>query len=122
MRWKQDKKDSETKAMESYDPDAVWNIEGPTRRANDLAKRQRDADWTRRTLESQRSAQKARKEEERANALKEGKQLVAEDLAAKGVENDLVAFKKQLFAQEMMATWQSQNRYKKNMKIVEDEL
>ena len=47
---------------------------------------------------------------------------MAEDLAAKGVENDLMAFKKQLFAQEMKATWESQNRYKKNMKIVEDEI
>jgi hypothetical protein len=65
---------------------------------------------------------KARKEQERANELKSGKQLVAEDLAAKGVENDLMAFKKQLFAQEMKATWESQNRYKKNMKIVEDEI
>lgn len=44
------------------------------------------------------------------------------DLAARDLENNLVAFKKQLFAQEMMATWQSQNRYKKNMKIVEDEI
>ena len=51
LRWKQEKRDSERKEMEAYDPEAVWNIEGPTRRANDLAKRQRDADWTRRTLE-----------------------------------------------------------------------
>jgi hypothetical protein len=53
--------------------------------------------------------------------LSEGKQLVANDLAAKDLERSLIAFKKQLFAQEMTATWEKQNRYKKNMKVVENE-
>jgi hypothetical protein len=48
--------------------------------------------------------------------------LVAEDLAAKDLERNLIAFKRQLFAQEMVATWTQQNRYKKNMKIVENEI
>jgi hypothetical protein len=46
---------------------------------------------------------------------------VQKDLAAKDLESNLVAFKKQLFAKEMIATWEKQNRYKKNMKVVEDE-
>lgn len=43
------------------------------------------------------------------------------DLNAKELERGIHAFKRQLFAQEMLATWEKQNRYKKNMKIVEDE-
>lgn len=57
----------------------------------------------------------------RSNELNEGKNLVQRDLAAASLERNLIEFKKQLFAQEMTATWQEQNRYKKNMKIIEDE-
>lgn len=57
----------------------------------------------------------------RSNELNEGKNLVERDLAAASLERNLIEFKKQLFAQEMTATWQEQNRYKKNMKIIEDE-
>ena len=57
----------------------------------------------------------------RSKELSEGKDLVQRDLAAASLERNLIEFKKQLFAQEMTATWQEQNRYKKNMKIIEDE-
>lgn len=57
----------------------------------------------------------------RSKELNEGKNLVQRDLAAASLERNLIEFKKQLFAQEMTATWQEQNRYKKNMKIIEDE-
>lgn len=52
--------------------------------------------------------------------LSEGQYLVEKDREHIEREKQLVAFKKQLFAQEMLATWERQNKYKKNMKIVED--
>jgi hypothetical protein len=59
---------------------------------------------------------------QRNKELQDGRQLVANDLAAKDLERNLIAFKKQLFAQEMEATWQDQNRYRQNMRIVESEI
>ena len=53
--------------------------------------------------------------------LAEERQVVENDLNAKVLETNIHAFKRQLFAQEMISTWEKQNRYKKNMKIVEDE-
>ena len=53
--------------------------------------------------------------------MSEERDLVRRDIAAKDADVDILAFKKQLFAQECIATWEKQNRYKKNMKIVEDE-
>jgi|DEB19_MinimDraft_2_1074335.scaffolds.fasta_scaffold39240_2 hypothetical protein len=35
MGWRQEKKDELKKENEEYDPELVWNIEGPTRRKND---------------------------------------------------------------------------------------
>ena len=53
--------------------------------------------------------------------MQEECEVIDNDLAAKALENNIHAFKRQLFAQEMTSTWEKQNRYKKNMKIVEDE-
>ena len=53
--------------------------------------------------------------------LEEGKKLVEKDQADIDLERQLVAFKKQMFANELVDAWQRQNQYKKNMKVVEDE-
>lgn len=49
-------------------------------------------------LSLQRELQREKKVDYRQNELLEGKQLVADDLAAKDLERSLIAFKKQLFA------------------------
>lgn len=66
-------------------------------------------------------ADRTRRQGTKAQNLAEERELVENDLAAKALETNIHAFKRQLFAQEMLATWEKQNRYKKNMKIVEDE-
>ncbi len=122
MGWRQEKKDELKKEEEQYDPELVWNIEGPTRRKNDMAKRQSDNEWTRKTLDEQTSNLRLRKTQERFNDLSEGKKLIQNDLEAADLERSLIAFKKQLFAQEMLSTWEKQNRYRKNMKVIGDEI
>ena len=54
--------------------------------------------------------------------LTEGKRLCDEDLAKKDLESQLVAFKKQLFAQDMTQTWEKQVRYKKEIEKYDHEL
>jgi hypothetical protein len=46
---------------------------------------------------------------------------VAKDQCDIDLERQLVAFKKQMFASELISTWQRQTKYKKNMKVVEEE-
>lgn len=121
MDWKKDRKNETIQENKEYDPEQVWNIEGPMRRKEDAAKRQADKEKTLNTLSLQSQEQRQKRVDYRNNELSEGQELVAKDLAAKDLERNLIAFKKQLFAQEMTATWEKQNRYKKNMKIVEDE-
>lgn len=55
--------------MAGYDPEKVWNIEGPTRRQDDQAKRQADAEWTKKTLEQQKSLVVRRRKQERVEEL-----------------------------------------------------
>jgi len=45
------------------------------------------------------------KEKARKDDLAEGKTLCEADTSKKDLERQLVAFKKQLFRQEMLATW-----------------
>jgi len=75
----------------------------------------------RKDLTAQGNADRQRRSDNRNKNLDEERQVVDNDIAAKELEDNIHAFKRQLFAQEMLATWEKQNRYKKNMKIVEDE-
>lgn len=99
----------------------MWNVEGPTRRKDNQLKKAADTEHMRKTLIDMGEADRKRKAAEHAKDLAEERQVVENDLNAKELERGIHAFKRQLFAQEMLATWEKQNRYKKNMKIVEDE-
>lgn len=71
-------------------------------------------------LEQREMVQK-RRIDERSFDLSEGKKLVDKDQCDIDLERQLVAFKKQMFASELLSTWQRQTKYKKNMKVVEEE-
>ena len=71
--------------------------------------------------EAQRHSVAQRKSDAKSSDLSEGRQLVENDMKNTDLDRQLRAFKKQLFAQELLATWESQNSYKKKMKMVEDE-
>ena len=71
------------------------------------------------TLDNQAEVQRTMKQTERIEELQEGKRLCDEDLAKKDLERQLIAFKKQMFRQEMLATWEKQLRYKNTLKRIE---
>lgn len=73
------------------------------------------------TNADQRSKFLQRRQDVQTFELEEGKKLVEKDQADIDLERQLVAFKKQMFANELVDAWQRQNQYKKNMKVVEDE-
>ena len=73
------------------------------------------------TNADQRSKFLQRRQDTQTFELEEGKKLVEKDQADIDLERQLVAFKKQMFANELVDAWQRQNQYKKNMKVVEDE-
>ncbi len=73
------------------------------------------------TNADQRSKFLQRRQDAQTFELEEGKKLVEKDQADIDLERQLVAFKKQMFANELVDAWQRQNQYKKNMKVVEDE-
>lgn len=73
------------------------------------------------TNADQRSKFLQRRQDAQTFELEEGKKLVEKDKADIDLERQLVAFKKQMFANELVDAWQRQNQYKKNMKVVEDE-
>jgi len=120
MDWKKDRKEEDWRQTQ-YDPDTMWNVEEPTRRKNLYEKKINDQMTNFRNMTEQGAADRQRRADNRQQQLKEERQVVDNDLAAKELETNIHAFKRQLFAQEMLATWEKQNRYKKNMKIVEDE-
>ena len=109
-------------SSQPYDPESVWNIEGPTRRKTEDEKRAYDMSVLRNTLHNQAQFYRTAKESERIQDLTEGKRLCDEDLAKKDLERQLVAFKKQLFAQDMTQTWEKQIRYKKEIEKYDNEL
>jgi len=56
-------------------------------------------------LDNQAEFYRNMKEKARKDDLAEGKTLCQVDTSKKDLERQLVAFKKQLFRQEMLATW-----------------
>lgn len=74
------------------------------------------------TLDTQATFYRQAKENERALDLTEGKRICEEDVAKKDLEMQLLAFKKQLFQQDMISTWQKQSRYRQEIKKIEEEL
>lgn len=117
--WKQQQ--AEQIKRQPYDPEAVWNIEGPTRKKTDAEKKAAATSLMKQMNESQRHSVAQRKSDAKSFDLSEGKKLVENDMKNTDLDRQLRAFKKQLFAQELLATWESQNSYKKKMKMVEDE-
>lgn len=71
-------------------------------------------------LDDQAQFYRTMKETEKKDDLAEGRTLCEEDLAKKDLERQLVAFKKQLFRQEMLATWEKQLKYRRTLKRIED--
>lgn len=120
MDWKSDKKEQAYRDTQ-YDPDTMWNVEGPTRRKEQQVKKASDTETMRKMLVDMGEADRQRRADDHEQDVQEERQLVENDLAAMELEKGIHAFKRQLFAQEMISTWEKQNRYKKNMKIVEDE-
>ena len=103
-----------------YNPDEVWTIEGPTRAAQEKVRREKAIADLKLTLSTQANFYQTAKKDDIKQSLAEGKQLCDEDLAKKNLESQLVAFKKQLFAQEMKDTWEKQCAFKQAMKQAED--
>ena len=63
---------------------------------------------------------RSNKVNERESEISEGKRLCADDNKNLMNEKQMVAFKKQLFAQDMMNTWEKQVAYKKTLEHLED--
>jgi hypothetical protein len=74
------------------------------------------------TLDTQAQFYRSAKKSERVQDLTEGRKICDDDLAKKDLERQLVAFKKQLFAQDMTATWEKQIRYRKELDKFDNEL
>lgn len=105
-----------------YNPEDVWNVEGPTRRRQEEAKRQKDMENLKNTLDQQADFYRSAQKGQRLSDLSEGKRICDDDVAKKDLERQLVAFKKQLFAQDMTTTWEKQIRYKKELEKYDNEL
>ena len=50
MDWKKEKKNEIIQENKGYDPEQVWNVEGPTRKMEDAAKRAADKEKILNTL------------------------------------------------------------------------
>lgn len=98
----------------------MWTIEGPTRAAQEKVRREKAIADLKSTLSTQAHFYRTEKHSEKKQDLAEGKRLCDEDLAKKNLESQLVAFKKQLFAQEMMDAWEKQCAHKKALQAAED--
>ena len=118
MDWRSEKIASEQ--SQPYNPDEVWTVEGPTRRKDEAIKREADNSNMKKVLDEQAQFYRTMRETERKNDLTEGRTLCQDDLAKKDLERQLVAFKKQMFRQEMISTWEKQVKYRQTLKRIED--
>ncbi len=82
----------------AYDPELVWNVEGPTRKVVEQAKRKADGQDIMKVNTMQREQFYQRRIDQRNLDIEEGKRLVRSDLQDVDLEKQLVQFKKQLFA------------------------
>lgn len=119
MNWRQQKADRIKDEDKDYDPEAVWNIEGPLRRRMDAAKRKALNEDLKKVNAQQREMQTVTEAQRQAENLATDKQLIERDRQGLDLDRQVQAFKKQLFRQEMTDAWSSQNKYKQNMKTVE---
>lgn len=119
IEWRKSKIDEAKK--EPYDPELVWNIETATRKQADAATKKAKTDVMLSVNDTKTQDFYKKRSDERDYDLSEGKRLVQLDNENKDLESQLVSFKKQLFAKEMMDTWAQQSRYKKQMKQIEEE-
>lgn len=71
---------------EPYNPDEVWNIEGPARRKQEEEKRKYDLEIQKKTLDTQAQFYRSAKISERVQNLTEGKKICDDDLAKKDLE------------------------------------
>jgi hypothetical protein len=62
-----------------------------------------------------------RKEDERSQDQKEGRLMAEIDAEASLRDKQLLQFKRQAFAQEMLESWNKQKSMRKNMKEIENE-
>lgn len=90
--WRADRLDEIKK--EPYDPELVWNIEGPERKKTDAAIRQAISHDVKAINQVQKVGFFQRKEDEKNLDLNEGQKLVENDLDNKDLEKQLLAFKR----------------------------
>jgi hypothetical protein len=107
-------------ANEPYNPEEVWTVEGPTRKAQENLRKKKDRLSLKHSLETQAEQNRTIRTSDRTQELSEGMRLCDDDNKKFINEKQMVAFKKQLFAQEMMNTWEKQVAYKKTLEHLED--
>lgn len=71
---------------EPYNPEEVWNIEGPARRKQEEEKRKYDMAVLKNTLDTQAQFYRSAKKSERMQDLTEGKKICDDDVAKKDLE------------------------------------
>ena len=81
-----------------YDPEQVWNIEGPERKAKEARERRAIHDNIRQVNADQCSEFYSRKRGEREREKQEGLEMEVRDSEAGARERQLLEFKRQLFA------------------------
>ena len=81
MDWKTGKKADETSNF--INPDDIWTIEGPTRKAQDMARTQKRVEEMKKTLNTQAQFYKTNLQNERYTDLIEGKKHCEEDALMK---------------------------------------
>jgi hypothetical protein len=106
---------------EPYDPEKVWNIEKPERKVQERAKM---AEWHA-SNKAYNDANTERIRKERADEKHwdkiNGKEMDDHDNDQTLRERQLHEMKRQLFAQEMMDSWNKQRELNKKMKEIENE-
>lgn len=117
--WKRQKK-QELK-NEPYDPEQVWNIEGPERKAKEAKERKAINQNIKEVNADQQKTFYKRRVDEREQEKKEGQEMNEADLDAGARDKQLLEFKRQFFAQEMIDQWNKQKTMRKNMKEIENE-
>ena len=103
-----------------YNPDEVWTIEGPTRKAQEKVRRTNAMLDLKHSLENQKTFFHNTLKSAREGELMEGKRICDDDIRVKDEEDQMHDFKKKVFAAEMRRTWEKQAAYKKSLQKIED--
>lgn len=94
MDWRQMKHEEYLNEDKDYDPEQAWNIEGPTRKRTDAARKKSINDDLKKVNAVQRREQEQKRLEEVNKDLSEGRQMVERDMQGLDMERQLDAFKR----------------------------